>query len=85
MNERSNKWQIQFNVNKCKALSTGRDNPRNKYTLNREELVSSEYEKDLGVINNSDLRLRKQCKEAIQCRVIRRRMVVVTRAHTSNK
>ena len=64
MNEWSNRWQMQFNINKCKVLSVGRDNPRSKYTLNHEEVVRSEYEKDLGVIVNSDLRLRKQCLEA---------------------
>ena len=55
---------MQFSINKCKVLSVGRGNPHNKYTLNQEELVGSEYEKDLGVIVDSDLRLRKQCIEA---------------------
>ena len=64
MNEWSNIWQMKFNINKCKVLNVGRGNPHNKYTLNQEELESSEYEKDLGVIINSDLRLRKQCLEA---------------------
>ena len=64
MNEWSKTWQMKFNINKCKVLSIGRGNPHNKYTLNHEELVSSEFEKDLGVIVNSDLRLRKQCLEA---------------------
>ena len=64
MNEWSNRWQMQFNISKCKVLSVGRGNPHNKYTLNQEELVGSEYEKDLGVTVDSDLRLRKQCIEA---------------------
>ena len=64
MNEWSKIWQMKFNISKCKVLSIGRGNPHNKYTLNHEELASSEFEKDLGVIVNSDLRLGKQCLEA---------------------
>ena len=64
MNEWSNKWQMQFNASKCKVFRVDRGKPHNRYTLNREELVCSEYEKDLGVIVNSDLRLSKQCIEA---------------------
>ena len=64
LNEWSSKWQMQFNTSKCKVLRVGRGKPHNRYTLNREELVCSEYEKDLGVIVNSDLRLSKQCIEA---------------------
>ena len=61
MNEWSSRWQMQFNINKCKVLSVGKNNSRSKYTLNHEEVVRSKYEKDLGVIVDSDLRLQKQC------------------------
>lgn len=41
-NEWSNRWQIQFNFNKCKVLSVSTGNPHNNYTLSHEELLSSE-------------------------------------------
>ena len=64
MYEWADKWQMQFNISKCKVLSIGRDNPHNRYTLNNEDLVRLESEKDLGVTVTSDLRQRKQCVEA---------------------
>ena len=64
MMEWTNRWQMQFNINKCKVLSVGRGNPHSRYTLNNETLVGTGQEKDLGVIVSSDLRLRKQYIEA---------------------
>merc|ERR1711911_31364 len=64
MYEWADKWQMQFNISKCKVLSVGRDNPHNRYILNNEDLVRLESEKDLGVTVTSDLRQRKQCVEA---------------------
>ena len=46
MNEWTDRWQMQFNINKCKVLSLGRDNPQNRYTINHEALRSLGYEKD---------------------------------------
>ena len=42
MSEWTNRWQMEFNITKCKVLSVGRGNPHNRYTLNNEELVSTE-------------------------------------------
>ena len=53
----------ELTVGKCKVLCVGRDNPRNRYTINNEALISLEYEKDLGVRVSSDLSLRKQCTD----------------------
>ena len=64
MSDWADKWLMQFNVNKCKVLSLGRRNPHSKYMIKNKELVSSGYEKDLGVIVNADLQVRKQCIEA---------------------
>ena len=64
MKEWTDRWQMQFNINKCKVLSVGRGNPNNGYTIHNEALVRSGYEKDLGIIVSQDLRLRKQCIEA---------------------
>ena len=55
---------MQFGINKWKVFSIGRSNPQNRYTINNEELRSSEYEKDLGVTVSLDVGLIKQCIEA---------------------
>ncbi len=33
MSEWSNRWQMQFHVNKCKVLIVSRGSPHNKYSL----------------------------------------------------
>lgn len=63
MNEWTNRWQMKFNINKCKELRVGKRNPHSRYSINHEALEGSGYEKDLGDIVNSDLCLRKQSTE----------------------
>ena len=36
---------MQFNVNLSEVLNVGRGNPHNKYTINNEALICSEYRK----------------------------------------
>ena len=45
-------------------MNIGRENPQNRYNINRVMLNRSECERDLGVQVSSDLRPRKQCIEA---------------------
>ena len=47
MNEWTDRWQMQVNIKKCKVFSVGGDNSQNRYTINNEALISSEYEKFL--------------------------------------
>ena len=60
--EWSEKWQVQFNVNKCSIMSKGY-RPVD-YTLNDTTLVRSYSVRDLGVQVSSDLRPREQCIKA---------------------
>ena len=62
--EWSEKWQMQFNPNKCSILSVGRYNPLNKYKLHDTELKRTNCERDLGVMVSPDLQPRKQCIDA---------------------
>ena len=53
------KWQINFNVNKCKSLHIGQTNPNNNYTIAGIDLVESDQERDLGIIVNTKLKFHK--------------------------
>ena len=64
LGEWSEKWQMPFNVNKCKVMHTGHRNPQAQYNLLGGCLESTEVEKDLGVVISNDLKFSKQCIEA---------------------
>ena len=55
------KWQMQFNVNKCSIMSVGKGNRPVDYTLNDTTLGRSYSVRDLGVQVSTDLRPREQC------------------------
>ncbi len=46
----SNKWQMAYNVNKCKVLHIGNNNHRTNYSMNGAVIPKVTEEKDLGVI-----------------------------------
>ena len=50
-----------FNLDKCKVLQIGYNNPQVNYTLLGHEIASVEQEEDLGVIISKDLKSTKQC------------------------
>ena len=60
----SNKWGMKFNIDKCKIMHLGRNNPENIYTMGGKELVSVEEEKDVGVTIHKSLKPGRQCKRA---------------------
>ena len=62
--EWSLKWQMPFNLGKCKVMHIGYKNVNAKYELLGKEIESCQQEKDLGVIITSDLKPSKQCIEA---------------------
>ena len=47
--EWSEAWQMKFNVNKCKVMHYGFNNPSYEYLMNGEVLTDTEEERDLGV------------------------------------
>ena len=62
--EWADKWQMSFNVDKCKVMHIGSRNPEKEYTLLNGLLKQANEEKDLGVIITKDLKTTKQCLEA---------------------
>ena len=57
----SEKWDMQFNVNKCSIMSAGKGNWQVDYTLSGTTLGRAYSARDLGVQVCSDLRPREQC------------------------
>lgn len=60
----SEKWQMKFNVDKCKVMHIGHHNPKHEYFMAGKKLIPVTEEKDLGVIISSDLKSSKQCNDA---------------------
>uniref|UniRef100_A0A8C5MT82 Reverse transcriptase domain-containing protein n=1 Tax=Leptobrachium leishanense TaxID=445787 RepID=A0A8C5MT82_9ANUR len=58
------KWQMKFNLDKCKVMHFGVKNTQVIYTLNGTELGKSKQEKDLGIIIDFKLSNNVQCQTA---------------------
>ena len=59
-------WQMYFNVNKCKVVHLGRNNPKLQYFMNGIELQAVDSERDLGVILDHTGKPSLQCAKAAQ-------------------
>ena len=62
--EWADKWQMQFNISKCKVMHIGRGNPMHTYYMSGIALQEVSTEKDIGVLLDSSLKPSKQCAEA---------------------
>jgi ribonucleases P/MRP protein subunit RPP40 len=62
--EWANKWEMQFNVAKCKIMHVGRGNPCYKYYMNGTELQTVDEETDVGVVIHKSLKPTRQCEKA---------------------
>ena len=66
LSEWSETWGLGFNVDKCKVIHFGRDNPNSVYAINDKTVKVVTEEKDLGVIVNQDLKVANQCAVAVK-------------------
>ena len=60
----SARWQLPFNIGKCKVLHVGPRNPSHDYTLFGKQLDSTSEERDLGIIVDGDLKFHRQAAAA---------------------
>ena len=57
----ADKRQMLFNNDRCKCLHIGQANAKTNYLINNTVLLSTEKEKDVGVIVSSDMKVSEQC------------------------
>ena len=62
----STKWQLPFNLDKCKVLHLGRSNQKHVYVMDGKVLDSITEEKDLGVLIDKDLKFHKQTAAVVK-------------------
>ena len=60
------KWQMKFNIEKCKVLHIGSNNVQARYVMTNMPLSSVEKEKDLGVVVSKDLKPSQHCTETVK-------------------
>ena len=62
----SHKWQLPFNVEKCKCLHIGNINPCWRYKMSGRYLKDVKEEKDLGVLVDQELKFHRQTAAAVK-------------------
>ena len=62
--EWAHRWQMQFNIEKCKVADFGRGNLGFTYSMEGQCLEDVDYEKHLGVVVSKDLKVVRQCQES---------------------
>ncbi len=62
----SKKWQMTYNIDKCKVLHTGSNNNCTNYTMKSTEITKVKREKDLRVIIRNDLKPGKHSTEVVK-------------------
>ena len=67
----SEKWQMLFNVGKCKCLHTGPGNTGMNYEMGGTILSKTGKEKDLGVTMNANMKVSEQYAELQRLRATR--------------
>ena len=60
----SSKWQMDFNIDKCKVLHIGKFNTQRIYTMSGKQLCAVDQERDLGVTISNTLEVASNCKQA---------------------
>uniref|UniRef100_K7F1Z4 Reverse transcriptase domain-containing protein n=1 Tax=Pelodiscus sinensis TaxID=13735 RepID=K7F1Z4_PELSI len=60
------KWQMKCNVDKCKVMHIGKNNPNYRYSMMRANLATTNQERDRGVIVDSSLKTSTQSAAAVK-------------------
>jgi hypothetical protein len=58
------RWEMKFNVKKCKVVHIGHGNVEQEYMMDGEKLTAASEEVDIGVTVNKNLKPSQQCAKA---------------------
>ena len=61
----SSTWQLPFNLQKCKVVHYGKNNPHHHYKIGNSNLPDDTEEKDLGVTFDNELNFRKHVRNTV--------------------
>ena len=62
--ESANKWQINFNVDKCSVMHIGHNNIQGNYNMSNQQLPTTDQQLDQGIIITKDLKWQKQTEKS---------------------
>ena len=77
----ADKWQMEFNIGKCKTMHFGARNAGQDYLMHGQKLETVTVEKDLGVSVSNDLKVFQQCTQA--CNKANRMLGLIRRTISS--
>ena len=60
----SDRWQMPFNIQKCKVMHVGNSNPKINYEIKGEAIQEVSQETDLGIEIKNNLKVDAQCAKA---------------------
>ena len=60
------KWKMEFNVDKCKIMHLGNQNPKHAYTMDGTNLTITKEERDLGVVIDDQLGFDKHIRGIVK-------------------
>jgi len=58
------KWDMKFNIKKCKVVHIGHGNPEHRYEMGGERLAAAAEEVDIGITMTRNLKPSQQCAKA---------------------
>ena len=62
--EWANKWQMNFNVNKCSVIHIEHNNMQGNYNMSNQQLPTTDWRQDIGIIITKVLKWQKQTEKS---------------------
>ena len=62
----ANKWQMNFNVDKCSVIHIGHNNMQGNYNMFNQQLLTTDQQQDLGIIITKNNKWQKQTEKSCE-------------------
>ena len=60
----TNKWQMNFNVDKCSVMHFGHNNIQSNYNMSNQQLPTTDQQRIIGIIITKDIKWQKQTEKS---------------------